>query len=94
MAYRITYEWQKERKLARKPGISGWMILGPLVVVAAVALRLLVPQSELVFRELLHPLTDECTASAFVDMVGSIGDGMSLPEAVTAFCLEIMKHGT
>lgn len=94
MAYQITYEWQKERKLARKPGTSGWMILGPLVVAVALAVRLLVPQSEQVFRELLHPFTDECTASAFSDMIGRIGEGMALSEAVTAFCREIIEHGT
>lgn len=93
MAYRITYEWQKEKELEKKPGLSIGAIIGMLAVAAALAVRLLVPQSETVFRELLHPLTDEHTISALAELMEQVGEGAPVPEAVTAFCQEIIGNG-
>ena len=92
MAYRITYSWQKEAKLSKKAALPFWKLLGLAALCGALLLRLLIPQSEQLFRELLHPLTDEYTVSAFVNMVEEIGDGTPVPEAVTSFCREIIAH--
>lgn len=91
MAYRITYAWQKEEKLS-KAAIPVWKLFVTAAVCSVLLLRLLVPQTEQLFRELLYPLTDEFTVSAFTEMVGDISDGIPVYDALTAFCREIIDH--
>jgi len=93
MAYRITYEWQKEQELTGNSKQRKWFVAGMMAVTAALAVRLLMPQPEGMIRELLHPFTDGHTVTVFGEMVNRIGEGTPLPEAVTAFCREILEHG-
>jgi len=92
MAYRITYAWQKEEKLVQTTAFPLWKVIGMAVLCGALLLRLLMPQSEQLFRELMHPLTDEYTISAFATMVEEIGDGIPVSEAVMAFCRDIIEY--
>ena len=93
MAYRITYQWDREKKLMKTRKLSFGTVLSLTAVATAVAIRLLVPQSAEVFRQLLYPLMDEFTIVALGEMVGQIGDGTPMGEAVTAFCREIIING-
>ena len=93
MAYRISYEWNREPKDTGKIRPSIGVMLGAALVTAAVAVRLLFPQTAQVFRELMHPLGDETTIAAFSEMVERIGHGTSVEDAVTVFCREILEHG-
>lgn len=93
MAYRITYEWQKEQELTGKRKRSAGISLGMLLVAMALMARFLIPESEMVFRELMHPLADERTVSAFCEMTAQIGEGMPVGEAVAVFCQEIIENG-
>lgn len=56
-------------------------------------IRLLFPESAAVFRELLHPFTDEAAVEALGDLVEQIGEGISIGDAVTTFCREIIANG-
>ena len=92
MAYRITYEWQREEELVQTTAFPLWKVIGMAAICGALLLRLMIPQSMQVFRELLHPLTDEYTVSAFATMVEEIGDGIPVSEAVMTFCRDIIEY--
>lgn len=93
MAYRIIYEWQKEKELTKRHHLSPGAVLGLMAVAGALAVRLLVPQSAEVFRGLLHPLTDETAIAALGDLVSQVGGGVPLEDAAEAFCREVIGHG-
>lgn len=93
MAYRIIYDWEKERILGEKRKFPALTAVCVAVAVAAALFRLLYPQSDWILDGLLYPLGDEFTMSAFGGMVEQIGDGMPVTEAVAAFCREIIANG-
>lgn len=93
MAYRITYGWDKEPNENRNGKLSPGFVFGVTAATAALLIRLLVPQSDRIFRELLHPFTDEYTQTVFADMIEGIGAGVPVSEAVTVFCREIIENG-
>ena len=93
MAYRISYQWSKERELRKRGAFPVKIWAGVLLVAAAVAIRVLVPQSDSLFRALLHPLTDHAFLSALGSLVTDLTNGIGFGEAVTVFCSEIIAHG-
>lgn len=92
MAYRIAYEWNNEPKSVKKHRIPVLIWAGMLLVGTVLTLRILVPQWGEFFRAMLYPLTDEATIDAFGTMIDSLGAGVQLPEALAAFCAEILEH--
>lgn len=93
MAYRITYEWQKEHKLIHNRKRPAAVYLSILLAASILAVRLLIPESGEVFQELLHPLTDEVAAQAFAEFVSDIEAGTPFAEAAEVFCGEIIANG-
>lgn len=93
MAYRITYEWEKESQLLVKPRLSFGAWFGITLLSAALAVRLMVPQSEAVFQKLFYPLFDESTAAVFAELISDVSHGAPVDEAVVTFCREIIENG-
>ena len=92
MAYRINYHWEKERTLLTGRRISPMIWVWIAIAAAAITIRLLVPQSQEIWSGLTHPLLDEQTALAAAELIGQLRDGCPMPEAVTAFCREILSN--
>jgi hypothetical protein len=92
MAYRITYsegsiskQTVASRKINRKPILIG-------IFAGVLALTLVIPAGRLWLRDLLLPGDEDITAGALEALAEDLGDGVSLGEAVDAFCYEII-HG-
>jgi hypothetical protein len=92
MAYRITYgdgNIQKQsvrtRKIKWKPILVG-------ISVSALAVTLFIPAGRLWLRDMILPGDEQITAGALEDLAEDLGNGVSLGDAVDAFCYEII-HG-
>lgn len=92
MAYQIAYQWDKESKLRKNHRRSPWIGLVLLVVISVLMFQLRNIETEPVIRQLLHPWMDPQTAEAFEVMVTQVGDGVSVAEALTAFCISVLKY--
>lgn len=91
MGYRISYGQTKAETYHRRK-INLALPLCALLVIGIVAAGMVFPQVGEVLRGLLFPVTDEATVTAFQDMVQQVGEGVSVGEAVTAFCREIVEN--
>ena len=92
MAYRITYGEGSIQKQSVKLTKIRWkpILLG--ICVSALALTLVIPGGRIWLRDLILPGDEEVTAVALEDLAQNLGNGVSLEEAVDAFCYEII-HG-
>ena len=91
MAYRITYgenNIQKQhgrKKIKWKPIVVGILAL-------TLAVTLCIPAGRLWLRDLILPGNEEITAGALENLAEDLENGVSLGDAVDAFCYEII-HG-
>ena len=92
MSYRIEYNPEKNRiypmSSSRKPK---WLIVILVVVVTLFALQKL--NRNQILKSWMLPGDPEVTAAAFSAMVDDISEGVSVGDAVTTFCLEIIDNG-
>lgn len=93
MSYSITYPWDRERELTKKRSGFPAFLPGFFLIAGILLMRLLVPEIDLIVSQLLHPLFDAHTMEAAGNLVTSLKEGLSLEEAVTAFCVEILHYG-
>ena len=93
MSYSITYPWDREQKLVRKPSSFPKLMPGLFIVGGAFALRLLVPEIGDLVKQLLHPLMDETTWAAVAALTEDLTEGVPMGEAVAVFCQEVLRHG-
>lgn len=92
MSYRITYgEGRIKKKAVSLPKIK-WKPILVGISAAALAVTLVVPGGRLWLRDLILPGDEEVTVGALEVLVEDLGNGVSLEEAVDAFCYEII-HG-
>ena len=91
MGYMIQYgKRTKQEQELRRMKYAGAKKAAVIFLLIAGLIRLLVPQSVVWLRNILIPgLTDEATA-AFSEMMGRIREGVFVPDALEAFCREIV----
>lgn len=90
MAYSISYGIQRQEMLTRRhSGRFGLMVAG-FFVVFLFGVQLFWEEGAQALRQLIFPLQDQAVA-ALEGMVQSIRDGSTIPEAVTAFCREVIE---
>lgn len=87
MGYRITYGEQTRKRLPVRH-----VALGCLAVLAVLALIL--PSGREVIRDILLPGDPAVTLDALHGMAEDLSQGISIGEAVTTFCGEIIAGGT
>ena len=90
MAYRIRYGKKaaqepcgKLRKLLADGGFAA------LLVAIAVLIRLMIPESGVIFRKLLIPGMPDAAVESFSEMMLNIREGMGISQAAEVFCYEI-----
>lgn len=94
MGYRIQYGPAQNKKYPLKVrAIKKKHLLLTAVMIAGFALSGLGMKYSNVVKNWLLPGNPLVTEAAFNDMVADIRAGESVGDAVTAFCLEIMKNG-
>ena len=93
MSYRIDYAWYGNTHPGQPPIHKRRIVIWLALVLVLVTIRVLVPESAAALHQLLHPFTDEFTITEFAEMMTQIGDGLSVEEAVTAFCQDILNNG-
>ena len=92
MAYMIRYGKKAAQESCGKLGkllVSGEFAVS--LVVIAILIRLLVPESGVFFRKLLIPGMPDAAAESFSEMMLNIRDGMGISQAVEAFCYDIFE---
>ena len=90
MAYRITYDQSNVRKKSvRFPRIR-WKRCAVLFSAAVLGLMVIIPAGRMWLRDLLLPGDEEVTAVALEGLAEDIESGVSVGEAVDAFCREII----
>ena len=57
------------------------------------ALRLLMPETGDLIRQLLHPMLDDTTWIAVAALTEDLTEGVPMGEAVAVFCQEVLRHG-
>ncbi len=90
MGYKIEYgqTMQKTRLVDVKPfSLKRVVILTSLLIVT-----LLCIYSNDEVKNFFIPGDPAVTKAAFTEMVKDLGDGMSITDAITAFCAEIIEH--
>ena len=93
MSYSITYPWDREQELIRKPSSFPNLAPGLFIVGGALALRLLVPEIGDLVSQLLHPLMDETTWVAIAALTEDLAEGVPMGDAVAVFCQQVLRHG-
>lgn len=94
MGYRIQYDPEQNKKYPSKVrAIKQKYLLLTAVMIAGFVLGVLGIKNSNALKRMLLPGDPQVTESAFNAMVTDIRAGESVGDAVTAFCLEIMKHG-
>lgn len=89
MAYSIRYGARRqEDRLSRGSHRFGLMVAG-FFVVFLLGVQLFWEDGARILRQLVFPLQDQAIA-ALETMVQSVRDGASIPDAVTAFCREVI----
>lgn len=92
MSYRIEYNPEKNRKYPiPRTKNRKWVIVALTALVLLFAL--LKFDGSKTISSWLIPGDPEITVAAFSDMVADIRSGEPAGEAVTAFCLEIIRNG-
>lgn len=89
MAYTITYPRGRAEKKPILSPVSHYLILCVLLVSIILSVQFLWNA----YPALLHPLTDQRTQEAWAEMTRQIGQGIPVPEAVEAFCRQILNNG-
>jgi hypothetical protein len=95
MAYRVVYGSLGEEKRSAEPKRRRFAFGALALVLTMVLVATLIHIGALPWvQEVLLPGDSVVTAAALENMVGSIMDGVSLADAVTAFCREILAHAS
>ena len=95
MAYRVVYGSLGEEKRSTGPKRRRFAFGAFALVLAMVLVATAIHAGALPWvQEVLLPGDSAVTAGALENMVGAILDGASLPDAVTAFCREILAHAS
>lgn len=90
MAYSIRYGVQRQEILSRRHRDRfGLMVMGFLVLFL-LGVQLFWEEGAQVIRQLVFPLQEQAVA-ALENMAQSIRDGATVPDAVTAFCREVIE---
>lgn len=95
MGYRIVYG-----PMPKMPQERDYKPLRIQVLTAVFALLFVLtvrqawPEGTALLREFLLPGEQNVTEAAFSEMIGDIREGESLGDALTAFCRQIVEHGT
>ena len=92
MSYRIEYNPEKNRKYPMPRTKNGKWVMVALTAVVLMFALLKLDESQTI-RSWLIPGDPEITTAAFSNMVADIRNGEPAGEAVTAFCLEIIRNG-
>ena len=95
MGYKIMYaSFGEEKKMPK--GRGSWNKVAALLLVAVLLLGAMTVKNKGLrwVKDYLLPGDPAVTAAALEDMVTDLREGDSLFDAVTAFCREIMAHGT
>ncbi len=90
MSYSIHYDSDNPNFIPQKKPLFGFVGAILVIMVCAVAIGWAIPQQVDQFREALFPWTREETKAAFSELRDDLRQGEPLPDAVTAFCLEII----
>lgn len=93
MAYEITYQWNRETSLMKQKQMH-WNLFAMLALACFFLLLLWSTADNSVTRELLHPLLDPKTMDAVGEMISQVQNGSSVPEALTAFCIQILDYAS
>lgn len=93
MAYRIVYQWDKEKSIQKPRSKKRWVVITAMVFAAVLGYRLMFPDSGYL-EALFLPFTDEFVWESFTDMIHHLEQGVPLVDAVAVFCTEVLSNGT
>ena len=95
MSYKIAYSFfGEEKKMPKDVGRRNRIAAGLLVAVLVIGAMTVKTRGLPFVTEYLLPGDPAVTAAALEGMVADLKEGDSLYDAVTAFCREIVEHGT
>ncbi len=89
MAYSISYGAQRHELQERSRGGRFWLLSVGFFALFLLGVQLFWEDGAQTLRQLIFPLSEQAVA-ALEGMVQSVRDGVSIPEAVTAFCREVI----
>lgn len=89
MAYSISYGVQRHELQERPHSGRFWLLSGGFFALFLSGVQLFWEDGAQTLRQLVFPLSEQAVA-ALEGMVQSVRDGVSIPEAVTAFCREVI----
>lgn len=90
MAYCINYGVQRQELKEKQDRGRFWLLVAGFFTVFLLGVQLFWAEGAQALRQLVFPLQDQAVA-ALDGMVQSIRDGSTIPEAVTAFCREVIE---
>lgn len=92
MAYSIGYGPQRNERCEKRSGKRFMMLLLVFFLVFLLSVQLFSQDGAEFLRQMILPVGEE-TVEAFSTMVRSVEEGTPVPEAVTAFCQEVIALG-
>ena len=94
MGYRIDYgqPFDKKYPMPDRRSRLPWMVCIALLLFALLT-NLFWPEGRAVLAEFLIPGDAAVTSAAFSDMVADVRAGVTVSDALAAFCREILDHG-
>lgn len=92
MAYSIGYAPQRCEGSVKRKRIRFSVLVLVFFLVFLFSVQLFSREGAELLRNMILPVGDD-TVEAFSSMLQAVEEGTPIPEAVTAFCREVMEHG-
>ena len=92
MSYSIHYHLEKELSGRERRFCLQIPVAAAMVVLSACMITHILPIETARLRECLLPWTQEQTQTALISFQEDLQSGVSCPDAVTAFCMEILNE--
>lgn len=92
MAYSIGYAPQRCEGGVKRKRVRFSVLVLAFFLVFLLSVQIFSREGAMFLRRMILPVGDE-TVEAFSIMIQAVEQGTPIPEAVTAFCREVMEHG-